>query len=123
MGKFIDDLILDAPETEIDGADEMVCCDTEPTTYLEAHTTYMLATVTMADSDFTKADGDVDGRKVTVSAKNNVPVVNEGTPVYVALTDTINSRLLVKTPCTGPAFTASQKVYFPPWKITFRDPT
>ena len=56
----------------------LCACSAEPTTYTEAITTYKLANVTVDSSDFTVADGAVNGRKVTVAQQTPVTVDANG---------------------------------------------
>lgn len=122
MGKSAHNDVLDAPADVIDQADLMTVCSAEPTTRTEAITTFKLADVAMTpNTDYTKADGDVSGRKVSVAAKSAVTVDTTGTATHVALVD--GTRLLYVTTCTSQALTAANTVNFPLWKIEFADPT
>jgi len=122
MGKSAHNDVLDAPADVIDQANLMIACSAEPTTRTEAVTTYALADATMTvDSDYTKADGDSSGRKVTVAAKSSITVDSSGTVTHVALVD--GTRLLYVTTCTSQAVTAGNTVNFPAWDIEFADPT
>lgn len=122
MAKALHNDVLDAPADVIDQADIMTACSAEPTTRTEAITTFKLADVAMTpNTDFTKADGDVSGRKVTVAAKSAVPVDSSGTATHVALCDA--TRLLAVTTCTSQALTSGNTMNFPAWKAEFADPT
>jgi hypothetical protein len=114
--------VLDGAFDVLDQADLMTVCNAEPTTRTEAITTFKLADVAMTpNTDFTKADGDSSGRKVTVAAKSSVPVDTTGTATHVALVD--SSRLLYVTTCTSQALTSGNTVNFPAWKVEIADPT
>ena len=64
MAKTVNDLVLDGAFDILDQATGMHACTTQPTTRAEAVTTYQLASVVMTpDTDFTKADGDTNGKK------------------------------------------------------------
>lgn len=122
MAKTLHDDVLDAPADVIDQATIMTVCAGQPTTRTEAITTFKLADVAVTpDTDFTKANGDTSGRKVTVAAKNAVPVDTSGTGDHVALCD--GSRLLAVTTCTSQVLTAGNTCNFPAWKAEFADPT
>lgn len=121
MGKAVDDSVLDALLEKIATATIMTVCSAQPTTRTEAVTTYALADVTMAGGDYTKANGDTSGRKVTMAAKNSVPVDLSGTATHVALCD--GSTLLYVTTCTTQALTVGNNVNFPAWKVEIADPT
>lgn len=107
-------------------ANKMVVCSAEPTTFTEGNATFALADVAMAGGDFTIAAGDGGGnvaRKVTMAAKNAVPVDSSGTATHVALLDTANSLLLLVTTCTSQALTSGNTVNIPAWKLEVAAPT
>ena len=122
MAKSVHDNVLDGAFDVLDQADIMTACNAEPTTRTEAVTTFKLADVAMTpNTDFTKANGDTSGRKVTVAAKSSVPVDTSGTATHVALCDA--TRLLYVTTCTSQALTSGNTVNFPAWDIEIADPT
>ena len=124
MAKATPDAVLDKPLDEIATATRMIACSAQPTTYTEANSTYALADVTMGGGDFTKANGDTSGRKVTMSAKSSVLIDTSGTANHVALVRVSDTTLLYVTTCTSQALTAngSNTVNFPAWDIEFADP-
>lgn len=105
-------------------ANLMVVCSTQPLNYTEAFSTYKIADIAMVSGDFTLGAGDVSGRKATVAAKASVLVDTSGTPTHVCLLDTVGSRLLETTTCTGSPLTAdgTMVVNFPAWSIGFNAP-
>jgi len=124
MAKTVHDDVLDGAFDVLDQANLMIACSAQPTSRTEAVTTYALADVAMTvNTDFTKANGDVSGRKVTVAAKSTVLIDTSGTATHVALVD--GTRLLYVTTCTSQALTAngSNTVNFPAWDIEIADPT
>ena len=72
-------------------------CNAEPTTRAEAVVTFALADVAMVAGDFTKANGDTSGRKVTIAAKYGVPIDVSDMATHIALVDA--TRLLYVTTC------------------------
>jgi hypothetical protein len=125
MAKFTPDAILDKmADYIIANATRLVVCSTQPTTYTEANATYALADVTIDSSDFTKANGDVSGRKVTVAAQNGVLIDASGTALHIALLNVSGTELLYVTTCTSQALTAngSNTVNVPAWDIELSDP-
>ena len=121
MGKSVNDLVLDAAFDVIDQSNIMIACSAEPTNRTEAVTTYALADAVMvADTDYTKANGDTSGRKVTMAAKSTINVDASGTATHVALCDGVN--LLYVTTCTSQALTAGNDANFPAWDIEIADP-
>ena len=121
MAKSVHNDVLDAALDEIATATIMTACSQEPANRTEAVTTYALADVTMAGGDFTNADGDTNGRKVTVAQKTGVTVDGTGTANHVALCD--GTDLLYVTTCTAQALTASNTMTFNSWKVEIADPT
>lgn len=122
MAKSVNNDVLDAAFDVVDQSNLMTACSQQPLTRLEAVTTYALADATMVvDTDYTKADGDTNGRKVTVAAKSSILVDTSGTANHVALVDA--TRLLYVTTCTAQALTAGNDVNFPAWDIEIADPT
>lgn len=126
MAKFASNDMLDGSLLVLkNNVTRMVACSAQPTTYTEANATYALADVTMSGTDFTIADGDVDGRKVTVAAKSGVEIDASGDATHVALLDVTGERLLYVTTCNTLTLTsgAGNTVNFPAWTITIADPT
>jgi hypothetical protein len=122
MAKSVHDSVLDGAFDILDQANLMTVCNAEPTTRTEAITTFKLADVAMTvNSDYTKANGDTSGRKVTVAAKSSVAVDTSGTATHVALVDGTN--LLYVTTCTSQALTSGNTVNFPAWDVEIADPT
>ncbi len=124
MAKAIPDAILDKTLDEIATATKQVLCSAQPTTYTEANSTYALADIVIDGSDFTKANGDTSGRKVTISAQSGVLIDTSGTGTHIALVRTADSTLIYVTTCTSQAVTAngSNTVNMPAWKIELADP-
>ena len=124
MSKTIDDATYDAAHGSIDDCTIMTVCTTQPTTYTEMATTYKLADVVMtAGTDYTIANGDTSGRKVTVAAKNAVAIDTTGTALFIALGISGSSTLKVVTTCTSQALTSGGTVNIPAWDIEIADPT
>lgn len=124
MAKFVHDDVLDGALNVIkNNCTRMTLCSAEPTTYTEGNATYALADATMSSTDFTLADGDASGRKVTVSAKNGVTVDDSGTSTHVALLDVSNSKLLYVTTHSSQALTAGNTANIGAWDIEIADPS
>lgn len=122
MAKFAPDAAIDGGLNYIDGSDFMCICSTQPTTYAQARTDYMLAEVAMAAGDIVLAD-DTSGRKATMAAKAGVAITNGGTALHIALVATGDSSLRYVTTCTSQALVAGGTVDVPTWKINIGDPT
>ena len=93
MTRFILDAVKDAALSEIkDNANLMTLCSQPPTTRTEAVTTYALADQAMTSGDYTIADGDASGRKLTAGAKSDVDIDTSGMATHIAHVD--GTRLL-----------------------------
>lgn len=123
MAKSVHDDVLDGALNIIkNNCTRMVLCSAQPTTYTEANATYALADVTMVSGDFTAANGNTSGRKLTIAAKAAVPVDVTGTGNHVALLDVTNLKLLYVTTCTSQAVGAGGTVDIGTWKAEIADP-
>jgi hypothetical protein len=120
MAKKVDDTVLDGALNIIDNATRMVVTSAEPANFAGI-AAVALADVVMAGGDFTDANGDTSGRKVTVAAKSGVTVDASGTATHVCLDD--GSTLLYVTTCTSQALTSGNTVNIPAWDIEIADPT
>lgn len=126
MAKSVHNDVLDAALNYIkNNCTRLVVCSTEPTTFTEANATYALADVTVDSADFTAADGDVSGRKLTVAQQASVLIDASGTAAHIALLDVTNSKLLYVTTCTSQALVAngSNTVTIPAFDIEIADPS
>lgn len=127
MAKWSNDSGLDAALDWFADCDELNVCSAQPTTYTEAITTYSLADVAVTagdgNGDFTIANGDSSGRKLTVAAQSGVTVDTSGTATHIALTKSGDTTLRYVTTCTSQALTASNTVDLPAWDIELADPT
>ena len=73
--------------------ENLYICSSEPTTFLEASSTYKLG-VKAAPSFTGPAAGDTSGRKITVNAVTDGSITGTGWVYYIALTDDSASELL-----------------------------
>jgi len=122
MAKWASDLVMDAALDYVAGSTILTVCSAQPTTYTEATATYKLADVVVDAGDFTKANGDTSGRKVTVGAQNAVPVDTTGTATHIALSTTTGSTLRYVTTCTSQSLTSGNTVNVPAFDIEIADP-
>jgi hypothetical protein len=120
MTKSLDNTVLDAPEAIIDNVTTIHICSAAPANHAGI-AAVSLADVTVDSSDFTPGDGDVSGRKVTVSAQNGITVDSNGTATHIAGTD--GATMLFLTECTSQVLTAGNTVNIPAFDIEFQDPT
>jgi hypothetical protein len=102
-----------------------VCTTNEPTNYLDASSTtgYMLATTSLASTDYTLANGDTNGRKVTIASQADITVANSGVAGHVTICSTGTSTLLLVTTCTTQSLTSGNTVTIPAFDDEIADPT
>lgn len=120
MAKKCDDTVLDGMLNIIDNATRMVVTSAEPANFAGI-AAVALADVVLDGSDFTDANGDTNGRKVTVGAQSAVPIDASGTATHVCLDD--GSTLLYVTTCTSQALVSGGTVDVPAFDIEVADPT
>lgn len=118
MAKKLSNAFLDAGGTLIQStAIRMAICSAEPANYAGI-AAVRLAEVTMASGDYALANGDIAGRKVTVAAKNGIPITTSGTGNHIVLHDN-SSDILAVTTCPPLVLTAggSNTVNSAAWAI------
>jgi hypothetical protein len=119
MARFVPDAVLDVMLDEIATATRLTVLSAEPANFAG------IAAVLLADgvidgSDFTKADGDVSGRKVTISQQANLDIDDTDTATHIGLDD--GTDLLYVTVCTSQALTSGGTVTVGAWKVEIADP-
>lgn len=119
MAKFAPNATLDAYLTKIKEATTMALLSGQPSVHADI-AGLALADVAVAAGDFTNADGDVDGRKVTIAQKSGVAIDATGTANHVALYNATD--LIIVTTCTSTALTMGNTVTFPAWSVEIGDP-
>lgn len=125
MAKYANDDVMDGALAVVATGTTITICNAQPTNRTEAITTYSLAdtTVTPGDGngDFTIANGDTNGRKLTIEPQSAFVVDTSGTATHVAICD--GTRLLYVTTCTSQVLTSGNTVSTPAWKIEIADPS
>jgi hypothetical protein len=93
MAKFIHDAVIDVALNVIKNyADKMHICAGQPTDYADV-ASRSKGNVALDSSDFTLADGDISGRKITVGAQTITPDA-DGTVDHVVLVDVSESAII-----------------------------
>lgn len=123
MGKAVPDATIDSMFDYVDQCNIMHLCSAEPANYAGIAAVSLADVALTPDTDFTKANGDVSGRKVTIAAKSGVVVDASGTATHVVIARTTDTTLRLVTTCTSQAVTAANTVNFPAWKHEVLDPT
>lgn len=109
-------------------ADELYVCSAEPTNYADIANSDLVGPVTLTpgagNGDFTLADGDTSGRKLTVAAQNGASVIASGTATHVVLANGGATDLIrYITTCTSQAVTSGNTANVGAWDIEIADPT
>lgn len=124
MAKAAPNSTIDAMLAEIATATRLVVCSGEPANFAGI-AAVALADVTLTagdgNGDYTIADGDVSGRKITVAQQADVEIDATGTATHVALDD--GTDLIYVTTCTSQALTDGGTVTIPAWDVEVADPT
>lgn len=122
MTKLFDDSVPDAALNAIkNGATSMIVCAGDPADLASAQAAE-LASVAMAPADYTVANGDASGRKVTAGAKSPVTSAG-GTPTHLVHVDA--TKILLKTECSlqgGGSLGVGQTINIPAHKLEIADP-
>ena len=124
MAKFTDDSVLDAALAKVATATRQTICSAQPANFAGI-AAVMLAdnvmTAGIGNGDYTSANGDTSGRKLTVVAQSSVTVDTSGTATHICLDD--GTTLLQVTTCTSQALTAGNPANIPAYDIEFADVT
>lgn len=124
MAKSVHNDVLDASHTKTATCTRQTVCSAEPANFAG------IAAVALADNtltagigggDWSVADGDTSGRKITVAQQTAVPIDASGTANHIAYDD--GTTLLRVTTCTAQALTSGGTVTIPAHDFEIADPT
>ncbi len=119
MGKAVSNGFLDGTLDNIATSTEMYVTSAEPANYAGI-SAVELADVTIDSGDFSKADGDTNGRKVTVAQQSSVTIDTSGTATHVVISDGTD---IYVTTCTSQVLTSGGTVTIPSYDVEIADPT
>ena len=120
MGKKASDGFIDGGLDTIATSTAINICTAEPTSVAECDSLSLIPAHTLTGGDFTIANGDSSGRKVTVAAQASLSIDASGTATHVAINDGTDYYV---TTCTSQALTSGGTVTIPAWDIEIGDPT
>lgn len=127
MAKWANDNVMDAALNYVATGTLLTVCSAQPTTYAEASSTYKLADEVLVagagNGDYTLANGDTNGRKLTVVQQSGVAIDTSGTATHIAISISGSSTLLYVTTCTSQVLTSGGTVTVPAWDIEISDPS
>lgn len=106
MPKWANDAVMDAALDVTATGTRLFVCTGQPTDYANA-VSLALATHVLTSGDFTKANGDTSGRKVTVAAQSGLLIDASGTATHIAIGRAGDTTLLIVTTCASQALTAN----------------
>lgn len=125
MAKSISHVVLDRALNYIkDNANGLIICNNIPITYNDV-ITYKLGEKIISSSDFSgPSNGDISGRKITLSAINSVPItlINGGSARSVAIADMTNEIVLMVFPFVTNNVSYGQAINIPAIKYEIEDP-
>lgn len=121
MARYQNDLMLDAAlDWLIANSTARWALSADATTYASA-AAVKLASATIASANFTKADGDVSGRKVTVGVVSAVSVGTQGSATHYALVNPVGSVMAYLVPASVKLLPAGSEVTFGAFDIEIED--
>jgi len=122
MAKFASDTVYEGALAVADNATTWHICDGQPANHAGI-AALSLAQVSVSagagNGDYTLANGDVSGRKLTCAAQTGVEVLVTGEADHIAGTD--GTTLLWVTTCTPQTLTDGNTVDIPAFDIEFTD--
>ena len=123
MAKFMSDSVPDAMLDAIAAGSRVTVCSAQPANFAGI-AAVLLASVAVTpgdgNGDFTIANGDTSGRKLTVAQQASISISASGTATHVCIDDGTN--LLYGTTCTSQALTSGGTVTVPAFDIEVADP-
>lgn len=126
MAKWSLDANMDAMLANIaDNCDELHVCSSQPANFAAiaaAELASVALTLGAGNGDYTLADGDTNGRKLTVAAQSGMSITASGTATHIALSNGTDTLYYVTT-CTSQALTSGGTVDCPAFDIEVADPS
>jgi len=120
--KWANDDVMDAALDEIATSVMLrVCSGSSSPADRAAAIAATLASVTIDSGDFSKADGDSSGRKITVAQQSDISITASGDATCVTLDD--GTLLQYVTTCTTQSLTSGGTVTAPAWDVEIGDPS
>ena len=121
MVKLVTDGLIDGGLDAIALCTGITVCALQPTNYADIDAKGLIPRHTLAGGDFTIADGDADGRKVTIAQQATLSIDVSGDADHVVIDDGVSEYYV--TTCTSQTLTSGGTVTVPAWDIEIRDPT
>ena len=120
--RWANDSVMDAALDHIATCTTLrVCAGTNNPVDRAAAVAATLATATLDSGDYSKANGDISGRKVTIAKQADMSITTSGDATCVTLDDGTTLRYVV--PSTTRALTSGGTITSPAFDIEIADPT
>lgn len=123
MAKKVEDHFMDAYLNQLDNCTTLHVTSAEPANHAGIAAVSLASVVMTAgagNGDYTIANGDVSGRKLTVLQQTSISITASGTATHVVLTDATN---IWCTTCTGQVLTSGGTVTVNAFDAEIADPT
>lgn len=118
MAKVASDGMIDGGLDKLAGCTTLTVCAGQPTSQADI-AVRALASGAVTGVDFTKANGDTSGRKITTAQQSSLSIASSGTADHVAVDDGTDYFV---TTCTAQALTAGGTVTVGAWDREIADP-
>jgi len=122
MGKKVNDAVMDAACAKIATGVTLTVCSAEPADFAGIAAVALASSALIAgdgNGDYTIANGDTSGRKVTIAQQSNLSIDTSGDATHIAIDD--GATLLLVTTCTTQTLTAGGTVTVPAFKDEIAD--
>lgn len=123
MAKILDNSVLDAGLDKFATAVNVSLCSAQPANFAGIAAVKLAGgthTAGAGNGSYTKANGDVSGRKLTVAALNNLTITATGTCNHIAYDD--GTTLLGVATCTAQSLTSGGTVSIGSHKLEIQAP-
>ena len=122
MGKSVSDAVLDAALDEIATCTRLdVVSDSATPTDLTNSLANVALTAGAGNGDYTKANGDTSGRKLTIAQQTDISITNTGQARHIVLS--LGGTIKLVTTCTEQTLTAGGTVTVPAFDDEIADPS
>ncbi len=123
MAKKVEDYFLDGYLNQLDNCTTLHVTSAEPANHAGIAAVSLASVALTAGAgygDYTIANGDTNGRKLTVLQQSSISITASGTATHVVLTDGTN---IWCTTCTSQALTSGGTVTVNAFDVEIADPT
>lgn len=122
MGKTVANTVIDAALAEIATCTQMdVVSDTSTPTDLSNSLASVSLTAGDGNGDYTIADGDTSGRKITIAQQADINITATGEANHIVLS--LNGVIKLVTTCTTQTLTSGGTVTIPAFTDEIADPS